>query len=291
MIRQFQLEIYDYILKKYMDETLSKNCFAFCLLEYALQENLDMEDVLSELFIMIIAGHETTAHTLSWLVYALTTVDGLQEKCSDVWKRASANSTTASSTSSKYVTVLPTYLEAVVKESMRRFPAVSRGSMRVVTSEEGCQLQTSHLQQQDIYVHGKVWNYPNHIHLQKDTWILVNVFALQNTKSNWGKYAEEFKPERWLDQATSPLLNSQAAYAGVGLHPKEVIFAPFSSGVRNCLGMNMALMEIRAVFPMLLQKYRFQLADEELRDVSKALITDITMKPLHQLPVYVTSRQ
>jgi cytochrome P450 len=52
----------------------------------------------------------------------------------------------------------------------------------------------------------------------------------------WGSDAEEFKPERWIDTATGILLTVSA-----------FTFASFNAGPRMCLGMNLAMLEMKLV--------------------------------------------
>ncbi len=178
--------------------------------------------------------------------------------------------------------LLPDYLEAVLKETMRKYVVTSRGIVRQVQEEGGIDLPVGLANADHI-----PFRYPDKIHVAKGTWIMVNFYALHNDTNNWGEDAREYKPERWLQTTNSITLNSPAAFAGIGFQADSTIFAPFSSGVRNCIGMNMALWEIRAVFSRLVSRYHFELADADLLDEKKALLTDVTMKPLNQLPVYV----
>jgi cytochrome P450 len=58
-----------------------------------------------------------------------------------------------------------------------------------------------------------------------------------------------FIPERWLrtDKDTETLKN---------------LFMPFSTGRRNCVGQNLAMLELKLVLATLLRRYDFQLHTE-----------------------------
>jgi cytochrome P450 len=236
------------------------------------------------------SGHETTAHTLSWIVYGLTKHPHIQQRCQDIAKQelissqASVEGQSGSETSYSAFKLLPEYLEAVIKETMRKYTVASRGIVRQVREDGGIDLPVGLANAEHIPHH-----YPQSVHVEKGTWIMVNFYALHNDANNWGGDAREYKPDRWLKQPENLpyALNSPAAFAGIGYAPESTIFAPFSSGVRNCIGMNMALWEIRSVFARLVSDYHFEFADVNLFDEKKALLTDLTMKPLNQLPVYV----
>ncbi len=178
---------------------------------------------------------------------------------------------------------LPRYIEATLKESMRKYPTVARGSMRVVVDNDGFMLPTRVLGSRKDN-NATNYSYPDEVHIPKGSYIMVNFFALHNSKYNWGEDAADFRPERWLGTSS---LASQSAYAGVGLHDDEIAFSPFSYGIRNCLGMNMALWEIRRVLFVLLCNYKFEFADASLNDEYHAMLTDFTTKPLNQLPVFI----
>lgn len=175
-------------------------------------------------------------------------------------------------------------MEATLKESMRKYPTVARGSMRVLVESDTFVLPTGVLKSRKNH-HTANYPYPDEVLIPKGAYIMVNFFALQNSKDIWGEDANEFHPERWL--ASSSFV-SPSAYIGVGMHPNEIAFSPFSYGIRNCLGMNMALWEIRGVLSGILGKYRFEFADSNLEDETKAIMTDFTTKPLNQLPVFVS---
>lgn len=206
----------------------------------------------------------------------------LQHKCQQIvtedWNKLSTEEQQNS------VRMLPEYLEATIKETFRKYPAASRGSMRQVQDPEGVELSLAHL----TLPNGQA--YPKSVHLPKGSWVWMNIFTMQNSPLNWGEDVDMFKPERWL-QSGEVNMNSPATYAGGGnMKANEVAFAPFSYGVRNCLGMNMALWEIRTIFSRLLRSYHFELAQANLKDENIALQTDITMKPKDGLPVIVTKR-
>lgn len=130
----------------------------------------------------------------------------------------------------KISTELPPYVEGVLKESMRKYPVASFGSLRQVRDRDGfllhCPSESSKIEEDKIYF------------VPRGCYILVNFFVIHNLETNWGRDAGDFKPERWLstDEEPNNPLTSLAIYNGGGLRNDELSFAPFSHGVRNCLG-------------------------------------------------------
>lgn len=171
------------------------------------------------------------------------------------------------------LTPLPDYLEAVIKESMRKYPVAARGSARLVADPQGFPIQIEKKQPPVVIPRG--------------AFVLVNFFALHNDPDIWGSDAAEFNPDRWK---SNTLLTSPGAYAGAGVRANEITFAPFSAGVRNCIGMNFALWEIRSLTLNLVRQFAFDFADDQLPQEELALMTDVTMKPMNQLPVKVRKR-
>ena len=80
-VREFTTDILREIRQKYQDKTLNELCFAKMLLDLALEEGLTEEEILSEILLFMVAGHETTAHSLAWIIYAMVQDVDLQEKC------------------------------------------------------------------------------------------------------------------------------------------------------------------------------------------------------------------
>uniref|UniRef100_K3WMJ1 Cytochrome P450 n=1 Tax=Globisporangium ultimum (strain ATCC 200006 / CBS 805.95 / DAOM BR144) TaxID=431595 RepID=K3WMJ1_GLOUD len=64
--------------------------------------------------------------------------------------------------------------------------------------------------------------------------------------------AKEYKPERWIDPETGKI-KSVSAYK----------FPTFNAGPRICLGMNLALMEIKIVAASLLSKFHLELVPDQ----------------------------
>lgn len=67
----------------------------------------------------------------------------------------------------------------------------------------------------------------------------------------WGDDVDAFKPERWLDSGPN-----RAAY-----HDANVAF---SKGQRNCIGQELALLELRMVLAMTVTRFDFTAAFDEL---------------------------
>ena len=230
------------------------------LLEFSKEPGVFEEHIVSEVTLAFIAGHETTAHTLSFVLYALCRHPEIQTRCQEAIDAAGGDGGDG---------LLPEYVEAVVKESMRKYP-VAHVNFRKVSQKEGVRIG-------DYY-------------LPCGTWVHLNAYVIQNLECNWGSDVDVFKPERWLSNGSENPLSSPAIYGGGGASKETVSFFPFSHGPRNCLGMNLALLEIRLTLARLLRTYTFHFADERFQDEKWVTQRKLSMRPRDGLPLRVTRR-
>jgi cytochrome P450 len=75
-------------------------------------EPMNEEQIIDEVLILLFAGHETTATTLSWLLYQVASQKNIQEKISMSVQQTEV-----------YDSIRNDYLQAVINESMRMRPA------------------------------------------------------------------------------------------------------------------------------------------------------------------------
>jgi cytochrome P450 len=172
------------------------------LLQLQDEHGVSDREVMSEIHIIFIAGHETTAHTLSYFCYSIAMNPIVQQRCQtaiDKWMAAPESTLKRSEGSSEEANqpigtstgtspeLIPEYVEAVLKESMRRYPVAGQGSVRQVKKPDGC---TLHYAGED----GTKTVYK----IPKGTWTITSFYALHNAIENWGQSALEFIPERFL---------------------------------------------------------------------------------------------
>ncbi|XP_038210556.1 cytochrome P450 4C1-like [Zerene cesonia] len=108
------------------------------------------------------------------------------------------------------------YLERVIKETLRLFPPAPI-LIRKVTEET---------------------KMPTGVTLPADTGIIVSVWGISRDKKYWGPDADCFDPDRFLPDR------------------KTGLFIPFSSGPRNCIGYQYALMSVKMALIAVLRRYR-----------------------------------
>jgi len=176
-----------------------------------------LRDILMNFFI---AGRDTTAILLSWTFYLLSQHPHVERNVvHEIGQRIGKRVPTADDLGQ-----LP-YLKAVLDETLRLYPPVPSNFKWAVCD--------------DIL--------PNGVKVKAGTYIGFNAFTIHRSKRLWGEDAEQFIPERWLDENYKK-----------SIHPFQ--YFPFLAGPRLCLGMQMAFMEAKLLTTMILQRFRLRVA-------------------------------
>jgi len=120
-----------------------------------------------------------------------------------------------------------TYFQAALKEAMRVRPAVGLNITR-------------HIPPEGAEIDGQ--RYPG------DTRVALNAWVLHLDQGAFGKDADTYRPERWLEGDPKQM---------------ERHMYQFGGGSHLCIGRNLALLEMNKVLPQLLRRYRFRLVHPE----------------------------
>lgn len=175
----------------------------------------------------LIAGRDTMAQALSWFFYNLSSHPEVEKKIRDeitstIPELASAAITTLSMDQVQQLV----YLEAALKETLRLHPSVpflTKAVAHDVVLSDG------------TFIRG-------------NTTVGVSAYGMGCMASVWSADAEQFNPDRWIDTATGKV-KTESAYK----------FVAFNAGPRICLGMNLAMLEMKLVVASLLSKFHVQL--------------------------------
>jgi len=126
-------------------------------------ETMSNEQIVDEVLILIFAGHETTANTLSWLLYLLSTNKETTQKLTDSFHDSTIHECLNNE-----------YLKATINEAMRLYPAAWM-TERVAIEDDKFE----------------DYSFP------KNTIIIPFFFGLHRDKNLWNKELN-FVPERFL---------------------------------------------------------------------------------------------
>ncbi|KAI4711288.1 hypothetical protein J4E89_003853 [Alternaria sp. Ai002NY15] len=175
--------------------------------------------------LLVIAGSDTVAATLSFLLYELcknletqaklrTAIDEIETK------KAHLNVEDVTECA---------YLDGVINETLRLHPATPSGAQRE-TPPEGITLPNG------TYIPGRVNIWMPFYSLQRDP-----------------RYFEEplsFMPERWTGERPGAIIDKRA-------------YLPFSIGPYNCIGQKLAMMELRSVTANIVRSFEISFAEGE----------------------------
>ncbi|RLN68235.1 hypothetical protein BBJ28_00015720 [Nothophytophthora sp. Chile5] len=191
---------------------------------FAASGEMDANTVRDAALNLFVAGKDTTSFSLSWFIVNMNRYPRVLAKLrEEIEKNLPALMTgELDAPSMEDLQKLP-YLEAAVRENLRLYMStVHRAPNRSTTLADGTFVP-----------------YGAHV--------IVPVYAASRVPEIWGPDAEEFRPERWIDEATGKLQT---------VSPFKSL--SFIGGPRQCLGMRFALLEMRVVLAVLLSRFDFE---------------------------------
>ncbi|CAO1623661.1 unnamed protein product [Parajaminaea phylloscopi] len=212
------------------------------LLQLFLDAGCPREDLPSIILNFIIAGRDTTAQALSWLMYELWRHPEVATKVrKEVW--SIVGKPPQRKLDYEDFKHMP-YTNAVFYESIRLHPNVpitrKRASRDTVLRPA---MEEATLPAEDLPA----------LVVRKGESVQFSDFVIARMPEVWGEDCESFNPDRFLTETGE--LKQHSAF----------LFRAFNSGPRLCLGKNFATYEGLAVIAHLLGKYELVYDDAELR--------------------------
>ncbi|KDQ08642.1 hypothetical protein BOTBODRAFT_645444 [Botryobasidium botryosum FD-172 SS1] len=184
----------------------------------------DEKEVIGNTFVMLFAGHETTARTLNSLLPLLALYEGEQDKIYQEIEQVLPDGRDPTFEDFESFT----QIRKCIQEAMRLYPpvvALVREAMHDV----------------QLDVTNKVTGEKDHsVVLKKGTQVIVNILGIHYNPRHFPD-PETFKPSRWDDDSTS----SDA-------------FGAFGQGPRACIGRKFSLTEATCFVAMLLRDWRVE---------------------------------
>ncbi|KAJ9635435.1 hypothetical protein H2199_008438 [Coniosporium tulheliwenetii] len=203
------------------------------MIESFIRHGVKEDELVSESLLQVLAGSDTSATviraTMLYLMSHPSTYRKVQEEIDAAVRSGRASSPVIRASE---VQELP-YLHAVIKEGMRIHPSVI-GSIPKVVPPEG----------DTVEIDGK------RVFLPGGTNVGYNAWGVHHRKDVFGEDADAFRPERWLEAKGEKL-----AYM------EKTADLAFGWGKYQCLGKNIAWMEINKVFFELLRNFDFAIVD------------------------------
>ncbi|KAK6715054.1 hypothetical protein SNK04_005980 [Fusarium graminearum] len=188
-------------------------------------QNFTQHHVLMGCTSNMVAGSDTTAISLSALFYHLIKNPACMEKLRNEIDQLTSRGELSKAPTFKESQQM-TYLQAVIKETLRIHPATGLPLERVVP-EGGATIA------------GRFF--------PENTIVGVNSWVAHRNKNVFGEDAEVFNPDRWLTQDTARLSAMNRYYM------------PFGLGSRTCIGRHVSQLEMSKLVPRLIRDFNFEL--------------------------------
>lgn len=203
---------------------------------------LDLEfkkHAITQIRVFIFAGHDTTSSAICYAIYLLQKHPETLARIRAEHDRVLGPIENAAETikADPYIVNKLEYTNAVMKESLRLFPAAS--GLR--TPDSSLVLRNPKTGEVLPTVPGMLLWIPH--------------FGLHRDKTIWGPTATGFDPSRFLPENASSL--------------PEAGYRPFERGNRNCIGQDLAMLESRIVLAMVVRKYDFTPAFDALEELAR----------------------
>ncbi|CAL4066988.1 unnamed protein product [Meganyctiphanes norvegica] len=209
------------------------------------KHEISSDTVIASSVIFLLAGYDTVRNTLVIAAHIIAQHQEEQEQL-----RQELQEIVEEHGSLNYQNVMEAkYLEAVIFETMRMYPLL-------FALERKCT---------------KEYVLPGtNIKLEKDRFIQVPVWSLQNDELYW-KEPSKFNPDRFLPENKGDIVQGT--------------YLPFGLGPRNCIAQRFALMEVKVAVARLIQEFHLSLAPgrEEL-GINKGPM----MRPFDTMPLLLT---
>ncbi|KAB8342828.1 hypothetical protein FH972_022426 [Carpinus fangiana] len=192
-----------------------------------MKHGLSANEAETEVSISLVAGSDTTATAIRATLLSIISNPRVYARLQNEIDTAVAAGHLSSPIRDDEARRLP-YLQACIKEGLRRFPPITQLRERVVPPEG------------DVY---------NGIHIPGGTFIGLNAWGLQ-LDAVYGDDPDVFRPERWLTDD-----------ADLVLRMTQVLELIFGHGTTKCLGAPIALMNLNKIFVELLRRFDIETID------------------------------
>ncbi len=196
------------------------------------EDSITDEDVRGNLLTILMAGEDTTSHTLAWAIYLLATEPEVQTKMHEEAATVLGKDNWLTSYGDNNSLV---FAEAVALETMRLKPVAPL---------------LFHQAEENVEMNGYLF--------RKGAKLLIQSRYMGMQEENFIN-PQKFNPARWIKQ--------EKGKCPMGHDTKA--FIPFGAGPRYCPGKNLAMLEMKLVLSMLMKSFKVELITpkEEVKEI------------------------
>ncbi|THG97108.1 hypothetical protein EW026_g4830 [Hermanssonia centrifuga] len=279
VIGRVSKQLIDEKTKSYSDGDDTRKDAMSVLVRANISENpktrISEEEMISQMAVLILAGHETTASTSTWFLWELAKhpefQDKLREEVMAVRSQISARGDSELTIEDLDGMV---YLPAAMKETLRFHPIVYHLG-REAAKDDVIPLSKP--------VYGKSGEMISEIPVTAGQNIMISICAYNRLPDVWGNDANEWNPMRFVDA-------SEEKQVKVGILANLMTF---SAGIRGCIGWRFSVIEMQAIMFDLVENFKFALAEDkpDILRVPMGIMGPMVEGKMHegvQLPLRVT---
>ncbi|MBG01661.1 MAG: hypothetical protein CL470_05250 [Acidimicrobiaceae bacterium] len=218
-------------------------------------ESKDIEKSIGNIILFAFAGHDTTGHTLTWLLYELCKHPKYKEKLIQEIDHYWLNYEEPTYDS---FYELPFMTKCIV-ETLRMWPALANGTYREL--------------EKDDYVIG---HNNEKVELKKGTYCQIINWTRHRNPELWDD-PDTFNPEREFEDSE---IWHEEGFGGYNISSDR--FSPFTYGPRNCLGKNFSHMEMRLILLYIFKNHDFEFEEKQrltINDPKYQGVNTFTMGP------------
>lgn len=199
-------------------------------------------ELIAQLTLMIIAGHDTTAATLTWMFWELAKDPKSQERIrAEIREHRIRVGNGVDFSGQDYDAM--TYLNASLKEALRLHPVLN--TLVRQASEDVVLPLAEPLMTKKGLVTG--------IPVSKNQDLQISLAGYNRLPSVWGEDAEKWNPDRWIGKDWSKTVS-------VGMTSNLMTF---SGGVQGCIGWKFGYMEAQAMAAHMLETFEFSIPADQ----------------------------
>ncbi|KAK9708542.1 Cytochrome P450 [Popillia japonica] len=219
------------------------------LLEYSANDpSFTEKDLQGEVDTFVVGGYDSTATAVTFILYCLARHPVVQRKVYEELTAIFADDPQRKPTSADLQAMK--FLEMVVKETLRLYTPIPLIGRKLENDVD--------------------WN---GVTLPKGLMILICLQCVHKSIDYWGENFETFDPERFNIENNK------------NRHPYA--YVPFSAGIRNCIGLKYAMVELKCIIATTLRRVEVFPANPD-KDV--ILKSAIMLKPINGVYIRLKSR-
>jgi len=199
---------------------------------------LSHQQLVDQFLTILSAGHGTTSVTFTWLTYLLAQNPEIQKRLrSEIHQHVPSPSEPVNGDDLASILQSLPLLNGVCNETLRLYPAINIIYRDTVRS---------------TLLVGNV--------IPAGVQVILSPWAINREKRFWGKDAEEFQPQRWIDVDAETGAEKPNNSGGAESNYANLTFL---HGPRSCIGHSFAVAELRCLVAMFVGRFEFEMADPD----------------------------